>query len=117
MQWQQHAVAAGRPQRVPEMRPLQWMEDREGKVHVNGRAMPQPTAPIQQQRAASTTPLRQQSAQQPPSPSQPRPQRRPVPVRRGLTPDHYRHPLDAQNTGLLRALPGVEMVAKVIMGE
>jgi hypothetical protein len=30
--------------------------------------------------------------------------------------DDFRHPLDQQNTGLLRSLPGLEMVAKTILG-
>jgi Zn-dependent protease with chaperone function len=34
----------------------------------------------------------------------------------GLTGDDFRHPLDQQNTSLLRALPGLEVVAKSIMG-
>lgn len=30
--------------------------------------------------------------------------------------DDFRHPLDQQNTGLLRSLPGLETVAKAILG-
>jgi hypothetical protein len=30
--------------------------------------------------------------------------------------DDFRHPLDQQNTGLLRSLPGLEAVAKAILG-
>lgn len=30
--------------------------------------------------------------------------------------DDFRHPLDQQNTGLLRSLPGLEIVAKTILG-
>lgn len=29
----------------------------------------------------------------------------------------HRHPLDQQNTSLMRALPGLELVAKTVMGE
>ncbi|MEW5311274.1 MAG: hypothetical protein WDW38_003002 [Sanguina aurantia] len=34
----------------------------------------------------------------------------------GLTSDDFRHPLDLQNTSLLRAIPGLELIAKSIMG-
>jgi hypothetical protein len=34
----------------------------------------------------------------------------------GISGDDFRHPLDQQNTSLLRALPGLEVVAKSIMG-
>ncbi|CAG9467214.1 unnamed protein product [Pedinophyceae sp. YPF-701] len=35
---------------------------------------------------------------------------------KGLTGDDFRHPLDQQNTQLLRSLPGLEAIAKNIMG-
>ena len=34
----------------------------------------------------------------------------------GLKGDDFRHPLDQQNTSMLRGLPGLEMIAKNIMG-
>ena len=34
----------------------------------------------------------------------------------GLDSDDFRHPLDQQNTRLLRALPGLEALAKNLMG-
>ena len=39
-----------------------------------------------------------------------------ISVFRGLDGDDVRHPLDAQNTRLLRALPGLNFVAKSLMG-
>ena len=41
---------------------------------------------------------------------------RPVRKYRNLRGDDFRHPLDLQNTTLLRALPGLELVAKNLMG-
>ena len=35
---------------------------------------------------------------------------------KGLDSDDVRHPLDAQNTRLLRSLPGLDFVAKSLMG-
>lgn len=35
----------------------------------------------------------------------------------GLDGDDVRHPLDAQNTRLLRRLPGLDFVARSLMGE
>ena len=35
----------------------------------------------------------------------------------GLQSDDVRHPLDAQNTRLLRQLPGLDFVARSLMGE
>ncbi|WIA19977.1 hypothetical protein OEZ85_005854 [Tetradesmus obliquus] len=34
----------------------------------------------------------------------------------GLTADDFRHPLDQQNTSLIQALPGMDFVAKTLMG-
>ena len=42
--------------------------------------------------------------------------RRRVSVYRGLAGDDFRHPLDQQNTTMLRGLPGLEMIAKNLMG-
>ena len=39
-----------------------------------------------------------------------------VQVFRRLDSDDFRHPLDRQNTALLRSLPGLEMVAKAVLG-
>lgn len=36
---------------------------------------------------------------------------------KGLRPDDIRHPLDAQNTRMLRRLPGLDIVARSIMGK
>eukprot|EP00878_Enallax_costatus_P036853 GHUV01041425.1.p1 GENE.GHUV01041425.1~~GHUV01041425.1.p1 ORF type:complete len:305 (+),score=59.94 GHUV01041425.1:381-1295(+) len=35
---------------------------------------------------------------------------------RGLSADDFRHPLDQQNTSIVRALPGMELIAKTLMG-
>jgi Zn-dependent protease with chaperone function len=42
--------------------------------------------------------------------------RRRVTAYRGLSAAQFQHPLDQQNTALLRALPGLEMVARNMMG-
>ncbi|GAB4814080.1 hypothetical protein N2152v2_001126 [Parachlorella kessleri] len=39
-----------------------------------------------------------------------------VPALQGLVGDDFRHPLDQQNTALLRALPGLESLARNLMG-
>lgn len=39
-----------------------------------------------------------------------------VPKLVGLDGDDFRHPLDQQNTGLLRSLPGLESMARSVLG-
>jgi len=108
--------------RVPEMRPLQWVED----TRASG---PGPYSSLQQRRHQQRqlrtldgqpqqhfTAQQQQQQQSQQQQHQQQQRRPPAMVRRGLKPDHFRHPLDQQNTGLLRTLPGVELVAKTIMG-
>jgi hypothetical protein len=125
-----HRPAAG-SQHAPGMRPLEWKED-----SVGGQRLAAPQGPQQQARASPPSwsaparqPQKHQAGASPPSwpaPARPpqqqqpaqQPARRPgaLPLRRGLRPDDFRHPLDRQNTALLRALPGIEVVAKAIMG-
>lgn len=49
-----------------------------------------------------------------PGASQQRQARRRVTAYRGLSASQFQHPLDQQNTALLRALPGLEMVARCV---
>lgn len=42
--------------------------------------------------------------------------RRRVAAYRGLSAAQFQHPLDQQNTALLRVLPGLELVARNLMG-
>lgn len=100
------------------MRTLQWRED--ANISSPGSRTPAPPtqqSPPQSKQKEQQARLRQdpQQAQQQ---QQQKQQHQPTvrPIRKGLTPDHFRHPLDQQNTQLLRALPGVELVAKAIMG-
>lgn len=53
----------------------------------------------------------QQAAQQQAAQRRPR-----IATYRGLSAAHFQHPLDQQNTALLRALPGLEMLARNMMG-
>jgi hypothetical protein len=101
-------TAEAASQHAPGMRPLQWRDDGSSTPRFGGK----PSAPAQQ--------LQQQVVRLQPQPSgQVAPGQRgrqPAALRRCLKPDDFRHPLDRQNTQLLRGLPGVEMVAKSIMG-
>lgn len=108
-------------QSSPSMRPLQWNDGYDprsppGQMQQQQRRGPQRQANTPDASAAAA----QQQPQAPQSQQQPQQQQRlhqQPHVRIGLKPDHFRHPLDRQNTQLLRALPGVELVAKSIMGE
>lgn len=98
---------------APGMRSLQWKEDAVSSS--DGRAG---NTRAQLMRAhAQQLHDQQQQRQQQQQTQQHQQTRPPGPVRRGLKPDHFRHPLDQQNTRLLKALPGVELVAKSIMGQ
>lgn len=61
---------------------------------------------------APSSPPTQQPPQQQQAPAPPSPPPRP---RRRLLPSDFQHPLDQQNTALLRALPGLEPAARAIL--
>ena len=93
---------------APGMRPLQWNDGVSSERPSTTQL--QQGRPVQQQQ-------QQPQPQSQPQAQEPQSQRRQPQLRRGLRTDDFRHPLDRQNTQLLRALPGVEIVAKSIMGE